>query len=386
MTNVTVHSTAEPYAEAMIVEDGVVAWVGSEETAERLRDERSVVEDGGAALAAPAFFGWLRRPVGTSAAELEAALDAAAEGGTATLRLVIDGLDDQDPEALTAAATLLGIAAEHPVTIHPVLELTDAAARRDGSAARLADAVGEREAGSDAVTAIGLPTSLWSAEDPGASILPVALRCAEDGRQLVLSLPQGAAPSTVVHVVTGMRRRLIEEAGRRPPADRPTVLFGFDSPDIDDWEALIGTGVHVVLYGPGHLSAALKAGVPTSAAPGEGQCPWELVSAHVHRAEDPVSVRAAFNAQVRGAHRMVSGQPAGQLNPGSAATYALWDVDSLAVQTPDSRTAAWSTDARARTPLLPYLDGTELPRVRRTVIAGHTVVRAPAAETVGHID
>lgn len=70
-----------------------------------------------------------------------------------------------------------------------------------------------------------------------------------------------------------------------------------------------------------------------------------------------------------------------QLDPGARASYAIWEVDSLAVQTPDSRTAAWSTDVRARTPLLPYLDGQTLPRLISTVIDGVEVAPSdPRAE------
>lgn len=375
LTNATVHSTAEPYAEAMIVEDGLVAWVGSAQTAEHLRDDRFLVEDVDAALITPAFFGWVRRPVACSVDELISALDAAAGQGVATVRLVIDSVGRADGEALK---TLLDAAAAHPIAVHPVLGLAHGPVASDAAPAdHYAEAVvplmDQLQASDTPPLAVGLPETVWQLSDPLAGVLPSALAAAQAGRQLVLTLPEDVDPGTVVATVQQLRTQLAAGPGT-PPADRPTVLYGFDSAEPDHWEQLVGTGVHPVVVGDGFLSLALRIGVPASAAPAPGQSPWALVSALVHREESPVSVRAAFNAQVRGAHRMVSGLPAGQLNPGSAATYALWDVDSLAVQTPDSRTAAWSTDARARTPLLPYLDGETLPRHRRTVIDGHTVI------------
>ncbi len=379
LTNVTVHSTAEPYAEAMIVEDGLVSWVGSEETAGRLRDERFLIEDAEAALATPAFFGWLRRHAQSSAKDLIDALNQAAQRGIGTVRVVFTGFS---PDDLKNTAALLQAVEEHPLSVHPVLELDALQCGDSTSGERLTEAAAQLEKQySGPPLAIGLPAEVWDGDAAAETIGPFAAAAAQAAQQLVLCLPQATEPSVVVETVLTVRRGLLDLGSSTPPADRPTVLYGFDAADLHVWESLIGAGVHVVLIGEGHLALALRAGVPTSVAPAEGHEPWSVVSAYVHREEDPVSVRAAFNAQVRGAHRMVSGLPAGHLNPGSAATYALWEVDSLAVQTPDSRTAAWSTDARARTPLLPYLDGETLPRHLRTVVNGIGVSAAASAST-----
>lgn len=66
LTNGTIHSTAEPYAESMLVEEGLIAWVGAEDTAERFaggRGEGLVQQDLDRALVAPAFVGWVRSPL-----------------------------------------------------------------------------------------------------------------------------------------------------------------------------------------------------------------------------------------------------------------------------------------------------------------------------------
>lgn len=86
---------------------------------------------------------------------------------------------------------------------------------------------------------------------------------------------------------------------------------------------------------------------------------WELINRAVNPAQpdQAVSARAAFQATTRSIYR-ATGTPnplTGQLVPGAAAHFALWQITELMVQTPDSRISAWSTDPRARTPLLPVL-------------------------------
>jgi predicted amidohydrolase YtcJ len=105
--------------------------------------------------------------------------------------------------------------------------------------------------------------------------------------------------------------------------------------------------------------------------------PWEAVRAAAwHRTPDQrITVRAAFAAHTRGGWRAAGIDDAGVLAPGTAATYAIWDLDTdLVVQTPDERVAAWSTDPRAGVPVLPDLQpDSPLPVCRRTVVAGRTV-------------
>ena len=50
-----VYSTAEPFAEALVVVDGVVAWLGSDAAADGLLDSVDEVVDLEAALVTPAF-------------------------------------------------------------------------------------------------------------------------------------------------------------------------------------------------------------------------------------------------------------------------------------------------------------------------------------------
>jgi predicted amidohydrolase YtcJ len=85
--------------------------------------------------------------------------------------------------------------------------------------------------------------------------------------------------------------------------------------------------------------------------------PWASVRAAMqHRtAGSAISARAAFAAHTRGGWRALGIDNAGVLQPGSAATLAVWECTDLAVQEPDDRVSRWSTDPRSGTPQLPVL-------------------------------
>ncbi|MDN5812432.1 MAG: amidohydrolase family protein, partial [Micrococcaceae bacterium] len=107
----------------------------------------------------------------------------------------------------------------------------------------------------------------------------------------------------------------------------------------------------------------LTRGVPVclgSDSPVTEMSPWATVKACLehHTESSRISARAAFVAHTRAGYRGF-GDPdplAGQLVPGSEATFAIWAASELAVQTPDARVSSWSTDARAGTPMLPVLE------------------------------
>lgn len=101
---------------------------------------------------------------------------------------------------------------------------------------------------------------------------------------------------------------------------------------------------------------------------------WELALTHVVRTnpEEQISARATFNAMTRGVFRAVgeSNPTFGQLGPQAMADVARWKVTELMVQTADDRVTAWSTDPRARIPLLPVLEKDNLPELVDLLIAG----------------
>jgi len=102
--------------------------------------------------------------------------------------------------------------------------------------------------------------------------------------------------------------------------------------------------------------------------------PWAAVRAAAwHRTEsERITVRSAFNAHTRGGWRAARRDEGGVIAPGAPASIAVWDVPGeLAVQTPDARIAAWSTDPRAGVPHLPDLHpDAELPTCVMTVVRG----------------
>lgn len=104
--------------------------------------------------------------------------------------------------------------------------------------------------------------------------------------------------------------------------------------------------------------------------------PWGSVRAAAWHTHPPfrISVRAAFAAHTRGGRRAArdEAREPGTLVVGAPATYAVWEPSPLAVQAPDGRLAAWSTDPRSGTPPLPDL-ATAAPRCWRTVRDGYVI-------------
>jgi predicted amidohydrolase YtcJ len=102
--------------------------------------------------------------------------------------------------------------------------------------------------------------------------------------------------------------------------------------------------------------------------------PWTSVRAcleHSNR-DERISARAAFLGHTRAGWRATKQRNPllGQLVPGAPASFAVWEVEELMVQVADSRVQSWSTDPRARTPLLPALDTGSEPVCLQTVREG----------------
>lgn len=110
--------------------------------------------------------------------------------------------------------------------------------------------------------------------------------------------------------------------------------------------------------------------------------PWSSVRACLehHDAGQRISARAAFLGHTRAGWRAAryENPMAGQLVPGAPATFSVWEVDELMVQVADGRVQSWSTDPRARTPLLPALDTGTDPRCLQTVRNGLELFSAGA--------
>ena len=129
------------------------------------------------------------------------------------------------------------------------------------------------------------------------------------------------------------------------------------------------------------------AGVPIcfgSDSPVTALRPWSSVRAclqHSNPAEQ-ISARAAFLGHTRAGWRAARyrNPMAGQLVPGAPASFAVWEVEELMVQVADGRVQSWSTDPRARTPLLPALDTGSDPACLLTVRDGRELFSSGALE------
>lgn len=110
--------------------------------------------------------------------------------------------------------------------------------------------------------------------------------------------------------------------------------------------------------------------------------PWSSVRACLehHNRDERISARAAFLGHTRAGWRAAkySDPMAGQLVPGAPASFAIWEVEELMVQVADGRVQSWSTDPRARTPLLPALDTGADPVCLQTVRNGVELFASPA--------
>ncbi|MBG0739564.1 amidohydrolase family protein [Paeniglutamicibacter antarcticus] len=138
------------------------------------------------------------------------------------------------------------------------------------------------------------------------------------------------------------------------------------------------------------IAAFYAAGVPVcfgSDAPVTPMNPWASVRAALshHQSTARISARAAFLGHSRAGWRAVreSDPLLGQLVPGAPASFAVWDVAELMVQVADDRVQSWSTDPRARTPLLPALDAGEDPQCLQTVHRGVQLHSVPGFGTAG---
>ncbi|MCZ2404058.1 amidohydrolase family protein [Paenarthrobacter sp. Z7-10] len=132
------------------------------------------------------------------------------------------------------------------------------------------------------------------------------------------------------------------------------------------------------------IAAFFAAGVPVcfgSDAPVTPLRPWASVRACLqhHEPSQRISARAAFLGHTRAGWRAVrdSDPLMGQLVPGAPASFAVWEVEELMVQVADQRVQSWSTDPRARTPLLPALDTGSDPVCLQTIHRGAELYRSP---------
>lgn len=310
-----IHSVSDPYATAVLIDDGVVAWIGADDTAERVASAQAPDAqrvDLRGALVTPAFINsFTTQESDTGRAEYGEALYTTTTGQSAAQAVPYVPLDQADANTSS----------------HLFVDLYD------------------------------------------TSHLDAALRLSRaDRRQLLFHSHHPEQLDALLPLLTGDR------AQRQFPGSHRLVL-GHQITD-DDVAQLNSLGVAVTvvpdaqtesIHAP--VASLLSAGVPVSL--GTGNTPhslWHGIRALLEHAEtaQQVSARAGFTAATRAGARALPQQlaqtwmNAGRIAPGSPAHLNLWRAEELSVQAPDGRVSGWSTDARAGTPLLPVL-GTDAP-------------------------
>ncbi|MGQ5585291.1 hypothetical protein ACUJ8O_02190 [Micrococcus sp. EWR3.9.1] len=339
LTHGIIHSTTDPYAQALLVRDGMIAWLGADDSADRVADPGDERRDLDGAVVVPVFVEPLARPAdardalsrGTAVVTVLAAPEdtGAAPADEDVQTVVYRHADRVDAEA---AGVWLPIGTD-PATLAALLT----ASTQAGEQAYL---VPDDDA------------------DAGPGAQDVALTALRSVAEELGTAALGRVRHRLVvtHPVTAEDRAFLAAAGVSA-----TVV-----PDADG-----------VLHAP--VASLLADAVSVCLGAGPAGDPWAAVrSALSHPDPDErISARSAFAAATRTPLRALPDAPAARLSVAprlsvsAPAVFGVWDADAVAVQSPDGRVAAWSTDTRAGTPLLPALDAeTTLPRWRATWVDG----------------
>lgn len=374
----SVYSPVDPYATALLTEDGVVRWVGSDAGAHSIADESTEVVELDGALLTPAFARALAPVGGKEPVEILEYLDVYRAVGYHTHTL----LASMDDAADLVSALRHNIEEHGPADIRLILDASGPRVEgRERAGVNLEELV-------SAIKALR-PLTEGPRALPGLSLtgihVPAGLaeryaQVAEDAA-LVLSIDASAGFATAAEAALSIR-------GERPwlPIRLDAAYSTAQDPISDEWLQKLAEGrVHLGLSVCEPESDEDDEAVQALAAGGEGQesvasvarranaagtsialgsdtqlfAPgaWALVRALVND-EHGVSARSAFAALTRGVYRLAHEENPfmGQLAPDTLAFVTRWRVEALMVQAPDSRVASWSTDPRARIPLLPVLE------------------------------
>lgn len=310
LRNGYIHSVSEPYANAMHIENGIIAWLGSDETADQLIAATAsgpvYTIDLQGALVTPAFIdGYSNTPLAEADARVGISTTWPSAGAVHYTPNITD-LDNADGLYLDAAnvAQLREVLAELKPPTQLLLEVTS--------------------------------------DDEVASVLEM------------LSLQSNTS-------LMRSRHRLLVKHDLAPELIETLVNLHVSVtilPDIKDNRPvyyapvadLIAAGVHVAT-GTGAWTGSI----------------WSLLTSLIEHpdVDQRLSTRAAFNTMARDGHRVLPSRIVqvqmgkGQIAVGSPAELNVWRAAQLGVQAPDEKAAHWSTDKRAGTALLPILSSAE---------------------------
>lgn len=325
LTNAYVHSVAEPYANAIHSDNGVIAWLGSDETAHQMVAATTTgpvqTHDLDGMLITPAFIdGFSTRP-----------------------------LREHDARIAHSSTT----PTQHAVYYAPVSDSDD-------------DAAGIFVSTQDIDTLEALLTQL----KPPTQLL-IESRDQQDLERILRVIAQqpNAALMRSRHRVL-LNHTLTEEQVTSLVKLHVSVTV---IPDT--------TGERPIFYAP--IASLIGEGVHVATGTGTWDGPmWELLTALIEHPElnQRVSTRAAFNTVSRDGFRVLPSRiaqahmGAGQVSVGSPTDLNVWRAEQLGVQAPDEKAAHWSTDKRAGTALLPILSSADdMPSLEYVIRGGQLV-------------
>ncbi|WP_270256615.1 hypothetical protein [Kocuria marina] len=399
--NGSVYSPADPFATAVLLDGATVAWVGSDDAARAMAGADVSPGDLRAAVVTPAFVAHHRvdgsrqlprAEHGYGAVELLSSDPETLDAATREVRA--DGLhalpvlvrrardtDELDPSALPSPAlgfdaapfgdpaALADAAREHLVVctrvgLQAVLVLPPSGDGASESGSFGDDPSGSRLSGNE-LSGSDASGNDRPEDDPDET-------AGED--EASTEDASSSSGDSRVDALLDAADAAAEELGGRAFHARGHRIVGVEQLSEAQCERLADLAITVsCVPGRAPLRDLSRAGVPVTLMTDDPN-PWTAVKAALEAPDEHLrtSARAAFLALTRGvwrAHR--GGTPlAGQLAPGAEATLAVWDAESVMVQQAQGTGASWSTDPRARTPVLPALDDSRLPRCEATVVAG----------------
>lgn len=347
----SVYSPVDPFASAIQVSGATVAWLGSDEAARALAGEAAAVRDVHGAVITPAFVA--HRNLDGDAPEVG---PGQGYGAVELLGSDAAALHAQAERARQAGLTPL------PVLLRAVREAAEIPALGTNRPCLGFDAAA---AGPDAGLEAALTSHFAACTEVGYQAVVVCAGPDEDARPGLVA--------TVLDAADVAAQRLGERAFR----SRRHRLVGVGELSAEHCDRLADHALTVSLRpGAAPVRELSRAGAAFTLLTNAAN-PWRTAKEVVEAPEAGrrSSARAAFLALTRGVWRA---QPdasplAGQLAPGTEASLALWDAQSLMVQQAQGTGASWSTDARARTPVLPALDDPALPECELTMVAGTAV-------------
>lgn len=367
----SVYSPVDPYATAMLVEDGFVRWVGSDSGARSIADESATITELDGALLTPTFARALAPVAGKEAPEILDYLQAYRAAGYHTHTLLA-GMEDV-PDLVSA---LSYYSAEHGVPdIRLILNATGVETDELISAIKALRPLTEGERAIKGLQLVGIFVAPTEA--------PAAAQVAEDAA-LLLSIDASTSFADAADAALAVRESrpwlsIRLDAAISTPQDPITdehltqlaearINLGLSVCEPEEDEAANDTVQALLAHAGGEVresvaSVARRANAAgTSIALGSdaqlyAPGAWSLIRELVND-EHGISARSAFAALTRGVYRLAHEENpfTGQFAPDTPAFVAQWRVEALMVQAPDSRVASWSTDPRARIPLLPVLD------------------------------